>query len=168
MKTLMTKLETLGFTKETGLDGLSLNNVAVSLHWSGEKAVVAVDDKQVFVSESEEEIIAFVKSQLPQEETKSEDVEAKYNDYEMLDVRKELVSELRNKANRLEKSFEQHEYTEDEIKQSIDDLITQFMRDKWGVDFESNSQAQAFYENTATEMRTDLQYEMIDLYKSMS
>ena len=54
MKTLMTNLETLGFTKETGLDGLSLNNVAVSLHWSGEKAVVAVDDKQVFVSERQE------------------------------------------------------------------------------------------------------------------
>ena len=80
MKTLMTNLETLGFTKETGLDGLSLNNVAVSLHWSGEKAVVAVDDKQVFVSESEEEIIAFVKSQLPQEEAKIEVSEVEYND----------------------------------------------------------------------------------------
>ena len=34
MKTLMTNLETLGFTKETGLNGLSLNNIAVSLHWS--------------------------------------------------------------------------------------------------------------------------------------
>ena len=75
----MTNLETLGFTKETGLDGLSLNNVAVSLHWSGEKAVVAVDDKQVFVSESEEEIIAFVKSQLPQE-AKIEVSEVEYND----------------------------------------------------------------------------------------
>lgn len=75
----MTNLETLGFTKETGLDGLSLNNVAVSLHWSGESAVVAVDDKQVFVSESEEEIIAFVKSQLPQE-TKIEVSEVEYND----------------------------------------------------------------------------------------
>ena len=79
MKTLMTNLETLGFTKETGLDGLSLNNVAVSLHWSGEKAVVAVDGKQVFVSESEEEIIAFVKSQLPQE-AKIEVSEVEYND----------------------------------------------------------------------------------------
>ena len=79
MKTLMTNLETLGFTKETGLDGLSLNNVAVSLHWSGEKAVVAVDGKQVFVSESEEEIIAFVKSQLPQE-AKIEVAEVGYND----------------------------------------------------------------------------------------
>lgn len=67
MKTLMANLESLGFTKESGLNGLSLNNVAVSLHWSGEKAVVAVDDKQVFKSESEEEILAFVKSQLPQD-----------------------------------------------------------------------------------------------------
>ena len=79
MKTLMTNLETLGFTKETGLDGLSLNNVAVSLHWSGEKAVVAVDGKQVFVSESEAEIIDFVKSQLPQED-KIEVSEVEYND----------------------------------------------------------------------------------------
>lgn len=229
----MTNLETLGFTKETGLNGLSLNNVAVSLHWSGEEAVVAVDGKQVFNSENEEEIIAFVKSeisknkatqesdidvakslavevanneqvvkyyndendfgkteliknalsaelpksvkmsefkkmvedQMQQEEAQSEE-EVKYSDYEMLDIRKELVLELRNKANRLEKSFQQHEYTEDEIKQSIDDLITQFMRDKWGVDFESNSQAAAFYENTATEFRIDLQYEMIDLYNN--
>ena len=34
MKTLMTNLETLGFTKQTGLAGLSLNNVAVCMHWS--------------------------------------------------------------------------------------------------------------------------------------
>lgn len=80
MKTLMTNLETLGFTKETGLDGLSLNNVAVSLHWSGEKAVVAVDDKQVFVSESEEEIIAFVKAELKIEEAAIEVSEVEYND----------------------------------------------------------------------------------------
>lgn len=230
----MTTLETLGFTKETGLNGLSLNNVAVSLHWSGEEAVVSVDSKQVFNSESEEEIIAFVKSeiakneaaqesdlevaktlaaavasneqvvkyyndendfgktelikdalsaklpksvkmsefkkmvedQMQQEEAQSEELQVEYNDYEMLDIRKELILELRNKANRLEKSFQQHEYTEDEIKQSIDDLITSFMRDKWSVDFESNPQATAFYENTATEMRADLQYEMIDLYKN--
>lgn len=79
MKTLMATLETLGFTKQTGLDGLSLNNVAVSLHWSGEKAVVAVDDKQVFVSENEEEIIAFVKSLIKTEE-KIEVSEVEYND----------------------------------------------------------------------------------------
>ena len=79
MKTLMTNLETLGFTKETGLDGLSLNNVAVSLHWSGEKAVVAVDGKQAFVSESEDEIIAFVKSLIKTEE-KIEVSEVEYND----------------------------------------------------------------------------------------
>jgi len=51
MKTLMTNLETLGFTKETGLDGLSLNNVAVSLHWSGEEAMVYVDGEMVLCSE---------------------------------------------------------------------------------------------------------------------
>lgn len=62
MKTLMNNLESLGFTKENGLNGLSLNNLAVSLNWSGESAVVAFDGKQVFSSESESEIIEFVKS----------------------------------------------------------------------------------------------------------
>lgn len=79
MKTLMTNLETLGFSKETGLDGLSSGDIAVSLHWSGEKAVVAVDGKQVFVSENEAEIIEFVKAHLPKEET-IEVSEVEYND----------------------------------------------------------------------------------------
>ena len=79
MKTLMTNLETLGFTKETGLDGLSLNNVAVSLHWSGEEAMVYVDEKMVLCSSSEEEIIAFVKSLIKVEE-KIEVADVEYND----------------------------------------------------------------------------------------
>ena len=55
MNTLMTNLETLGFTGRNALNGVSHDNIEVSLHWSGEKAVVAVDWKQVFVSESEDE-----------------------------------------------------------------------------------------------------------------
>ena len=62
MKTLMTNLETLGFTKQTGLAGLSLNNVAVCMHWSGEEAMVYVDEEMVLCSESETEILDFVKS----------------------------------------------------------------------------------------------------------
>lgn len=68
MKTLMTNLEVLGFTKEHGLNGLSLDNVAVSMHWSGEEAVVAVDGKQVFSSENESEVIEFVKSEISKNE----------------------------------------------------------------------------------------------------
>ena len=79
MKTLMTNLETLGFTKETGLDGLSNGDIAVSLHWSSEKAVVAINGKQVFSSENESEIIEFVKANLPKEE-KIEVAEVEYND----------------------------------------------------------------------------------------
>ena len=79
MKTLMTNLETLGFTKETGLAGLSLNNVAVCMHWSGEEAMVYVDGEMVLCSASEEEIIAFVKSQLPQQAA-IEVSEVEYND----------------------------------------------------------------------------------------
>ena len=71
MKTLMTKLETLGFTKENGLNGLSKENVSVSMHWSGESAVVAVDGKQVFPSENEAEIIEFVKAELAKRNLKN-------------------------------------------------------------------------------------------------
>ena len=73
MKTLMTKLETLGFTKENGLNGLSKENVSVSMHWSGESAVVAVDGKQVFPSENEAEIIEFVKAELAKKNLKTND-----------------------------------------------------------------------------------------------
>ena len=73
MKTLMTKLETLGFTKENGLNGLSKENVSVSMHWSGESAVVAVDGKQVFPSENEAEIIEFVKAELAKRNLKTND-----------------------------------------------------------------------------------------------
>ena len=79
MKTLMTNLETLGFTKQTGLAGLSLNNVAVCMHWSGEEAMVYVNEEMVLCSASEEEIIAFVKSQLPQQAA-IEVADVEYND----------------------------------------------------------------------------------------
>ena len=75
----MTNLETLGFTKETGLAGLSLNNVAVCMHWSGEEAMVYVDGKMVLCSESEAEIIDFVKSLIKIEE-KIEVADVEYND----------------------------------------------------------------------------------------
>lgn len=64
MKNLMANLETLGFSGRNGLNGLSLDDIEVSLHWSGEKAVVAIDGKQTFSSESEDEIIAFVKNEI--------------------------------------------------------------------------------------------------------
>ena len=79
MKTLMTNLETLGFTKQTGLAGLSLNNVAVCMHWSGEEAMVYVNEEMVLCSESEAEIIDFVKSLIKIEE-KIEVSEVEYND----------------------------------------------------------------------------------------
>lgn len=75
----MTNLETLGFTKQTGLAGLSLNNVAVCMHWSGEEAMVYVDEEMVLCSESEAEIIDFVKSLIKIEE-KIEVSEVEYND----------------------------------------------------------------------------------------
>ena len=80
MKTLMTNLETLGFTKQTGLAGLSLNNVAVCMHWSGEEAMVYVDGEMVLCSASEEEIIAFVKAELKIEEAAIEVADVEYND----------------------------------------------------------------------------------------
>lgn len=79
MKTLMTNLETLGFTKQTGLAGLSLNNVAVCMHWSGEEAMVYVDEEMVLCSKSEAKILDFVKSLIKIEE-KIEVVDVEYND----------------------------------------------------------------------------------------
>ena len=79
MKTLMTNLETLGFTKQTGLGGLSLGNVAVCMHWSGEEAMVYVDEEMVLCSESEAEILDFVKSLIKIEE-KIEVADVEYND----------------------------------------------------------------------------------------
>lgn len=79
MKSLMTNLETLGFTKQTGLAGLSLNNVAVCMHWSGEEAMVYVDGEMVLCSESEAEILDFVKSLIKIEE-KIEVADVEYND----------------------------------------------------------------------------------------
>ncbi|WP_065994777.1 defense against restriction DarA-related protein [Acinetobacter defluvii] len=64
MQTLMERLKNLGFTAENGLNGLSKENIAVSIDWTGKKSVVAIDNKQVFVSESEDEIIDFVNSEL--------------------------------------------------------------------------------------------------------
>ena len=75
----MTNLETLGFTKQTGLAGLSLNNVAVCAHWSGEEAMVYVDEEMVLCSESEAEILDFVKSLIKIEE-KIEVADVEYND----------------------------------------------------------------------------------------
>ena len=79
MKTLMTNLETLGFTKQTGLAGLSNGNTAVCMHWSGEEAMVYVNEEMVLCSESEAEIIDFVKSLIKIEE-KIEVSEVEYND----------------------------------------------------------------------------------------
>lgn len=64
MKNLMATLETLGFTKQTGLSGLSNGDVAVSMHWSGEEAMVYVDSKMVLSSSNEDEIVNAVKSEL--------------------------------------------------------------------------------------------------------
>ena len=79
MKTLMTNLETLGFTKQTGLAGLSLESVSVCMHWSGEEAMVYVDGEMVLCSESEAEILDFVKSLIKIEE-KIEVADVEYND----------------------------------------------------------------------------------------
>lgn len=109
MKTLMTNLETLGFTKQTGLAGLSLNNMVVCMHWSGEEAMVYVDGEMVLCSESEAEIIDFVKSLIKIEE-KIEVSEVEYNDdlkgfvVELKDGRTIQV-QFEKESNRLDADF---------------------------------------------------------------
>lgn len=52
-------------------------------------------------------------------------------------------------------------------EQVFDDLVGNFMRDKWGSDWQDNDEAQAFYENIACDLRGDVEYDMqewIDQY----
>ena len=52
-------------------------------------------------------------------------------------------------------------------EQVFDDLVGDFMRDKWGSDWQDNDEAQAFYENIACDLRGDAEYDMqewIDQY----
>ena len=52
-------------------------------------------------------------------------------------------------------------------EQVFDDLVGDFMRDKWGYDWQDNDEAQAFYENIACDLRGDAEYDMqewIDQY----
>ena len=45
-------------------------------------------------------------------------------------------------------------------EQVFDDLVGEFMRDKWGSDWQDNNEAQAFYENIACDLRGDVEYDM--------
>lgn len=90
------------------------------------------------------------------------------NQYEILDLKKELLNVFLNKELRFKVSFEQHDYTTDEIKQSCDDEVTSFMIDKFGVEWESNEQAVWFYETTACDIRINAENDAIELYNSLS
>lgn len=90
------------------------------------------------------------------------------NDYEMLNVRKDLANALLNKSLRLKKSFEQHEYTDDEIRQSCDNAVAEFMQNTFGADWENNDQAHGFYELQACDMRIGLENEMVELYHNLN
>lgn len=45
-------------------------------------------------------------------------------------------------------------------EQVFDDLVGEFMRDKWGSDWQDNDEAQAFYENIACDLRGDVENDM--------
>lgn len=52
-------------------------------------------------------------------------------------------------------------------EQVFDDLVSNFMREKFGEEWQDNDDAQAFYENTACDLRGDAEYDMqewIDQY----
>ncbi len=91
-----------------------------------------------------------------------------YDDYEMLNVKKELANIFLNKGLRFERSFKEYDYTNDEIKQSADNLVTDFMIEKWDSDWEENEQASFFYEATACDMRIVFEREMIELYNDIN
>ncbi len=64
MKNLNNFLYENNFTKQTGLNGLSNGSIYVSMHWSGDSATVSIDDKQVYSSSNEQDIIEFIKSEI--------------------------------------------------------------------------------------------------------
>ena len=43
-------------------------------------------------------------------------------------------------------------------EQVFDNLVGEFMRDKWGSDWQDNDEAQAFYENIACDLRGDAEW----------
>ena len=52
-------------------------------------------------------------------------------------------------------------------EQVFDDLVSDFMREKFGEEWQGNDDAQAFYENTACDLRLQAEYDMqewIDQY----
>ena len=52
-------------------------------------------------------------------------------------------------------------------EQVFDDLVSNFMREKFGEEWQDNDDAQAFYEDTACDLRGDAEYDMqewIDQY----
>ncbi len=87
-----------------------------------------------------------------------------YSQHDILEHVRELKNIFLNKHLRFEKSFLEHEYTTDEIKQSCHDEITKFMIEKWGVGWEENEQAAWFYEHTACDIRTNAETDAIGLY----
>ena len=90
-----------------------------------------------------------------------------YDHHEILDIQKELAQAFLSKHLRFKVSLEQHDYTPDEIKQSIDDVLTAFIIDKFGSEWRDNEQATWFYEATACDYRINAESDAIELYNSM-
>ena len=90
------------------------------------------------------------------------------NDYEMLDLRKKLCNMFFNKTLRFKTSFEQHDYTEEEIRQSCDDSVSDFMIENFGSEWSNNEQAQFFYEVTACDLRINTENDAIEIYHAMN
>jgi hypothetical protein len=91
-----------------------------------------------------------------------------YDQYEILEHVRELLNIFFNQHLRFEKSFLEHEYTADEIKQSCDDEITKFMIEKFGVDWEENEQAEWFYEHIGCDIRITAEMDGIELYSELN
>ncbi len=89
------------------------------------------------------------------------------NDYEFLELRNELSNLFFNKKIRMKQSFLEFDYTDDEIRQSFDNALAEFMVEKFGDNWETHEEAtdaMDFYENIGCELRSDSENEMIDFY----
>jgi hypothetical protein len=89
------------------------------------------------------------------------------NDYQSLELRNELSNLFFNKKIRMKQSFLEFDYTDDEIRESFDDSLFEFMNEKFGNDWETHEEAtdaMHFYENIGCDLRFQSENEMIDFY----
>lgn len=85
-----------------------------------------------------------------------------------LELRKKLNNMFFNKELKFKVSFEQNDYTDDEIRESCSDSLDGFMSDNFSEDWRENDDAMSFYENVACDIRINAENDAIELYRQIN